>query len=158
LEGKLSIVEKYRDRIPELVARLKACSESDLHRADFIVGTVHKAKGLEFDTVIVSDDFTTIPAASHKLCHFRDFSFCVFCLFSPLFKKKKAFGLIVLMSFTSAAKVPDDEWNLLYVAVTRAMTSLVVTKNVLRLLTVAGVGHNHTAHHHPYCLLTVNTN
>ncbi|XP_047229585.1 F-box DNA helicase 1 isoform X3 [Girardinichthys multiradiatus] len=111
LEGKLIIVEKYRDRIPELVARLKACSESDLHRADFIVGTVHKAKGLEFDTVIISDDFTTIPAASHNLCRFQDFSI---------------------------SKVPDDEWNLLYVAVTRAMTSLVITKNILRLLTVAG--------------------
>lgn len=33
LDGKLCIVEKYRERIPELVARLKACSETDLNRA-----------------------------------------------------------------------------------------------------------------------------
>lgn len=111
LDGKLCIVEKYRERIPELVARLKASSETDLNRADFIVGTVHKAKGLEFDTVIVSDDFITIPASGHNLCRVQDFSF---------------------------SKVSRDEWNLLYVAVTRAMTSLVITKNILRILTVAG--------------------
>ncbi|KAM4719257.1 F-box DNA helicase 1 isoform 2-T2 [Anableps anableps] len=86
LEGKLSIVERYRERIPELVTRLKACSETDLHRADFIVGTVHKAKGLEFETVIVSDDFVSVPASGHNLCRIQDFSFC---------------------------KIPDDEWNLL---------------------------------------------
>lgn len=45
-----------------------------------------------------------------------------------------------------AAKIPDDEWNLLYVAVTRAMSSLVITKNILRILTVAGVRYDHTAH------------
>ncbi|XP_007570903.1 F-box DNA helicase 1 [Poecilia formosa] len=111
LDGKLSIVEKYRERIPELVARLKACAETDFHQADFIVGTVHKAKGLEFDTVIVTDDFVTVPASGHNLCRIQDFSF---------------------------SKIPDDEWNLLYVAVTRAMSSLVITKNILRILTVAG--------------------
>ncbi|XP_054908665.1 F-box DNA helicase 1 [Poeciliopsis prolifica] len=111
LDGKLCIVEKYRDRIPQLVARLEACAEADFQRADFIVGTVHKAKGLEFDTVIVTDDFTAVPASGHNLCRIQDFSF---------------------------SKIPDDEWNLLYVAVTRAMSSLVVTKNILRILTVAG--------------------
>uniref|UniRef100_A0A3P9PW80 F-box DNA helicase 1 n=1 Tax=Poecilia reticulata TaxID=8081 RepID=A0A3P9PW80_POERE len=122
LDGKLSIVEKYRERIPELVARLKACAETDFHQAaifslhpDFIVGTVHKAKGLEFDTVIVTDDFASVPASGHNLCRIQDFSFY-------------------------------DEWNLLYVAVTRAMSSLVITKNILRILTVAGVGYDHTVH------------
>ncbi|XP_021175742.2 F-box DNA helicase 1 [Fundulus heteroclitus] len=111
LDGKCCIVEKYRERIPELVGRLKACSEGDFHSADFIVGTVHKAKGLEFDTVIVIDDFVSVPASNHNLHHIRDFSFKNF---------------------------HNDEWNLLYVAVTRAMTSLVVTRSILRILTVAG--------------------
>ncbi|XP_069556232.1 F-box DNA helicase 1 isoform X1 [Brachyistius frenatus] len=111
LEGKLNIVEKYRKRIPELVKRLEQCSESDFHSADFIVGTVHKAKGLEFDTVMVDDDFVKVPAAWHNLEHFSKFSF---------------------------TQIPDDEWNLLYVAVTRAKTSLIIPKNVCRILTVAG--------------------
>ncbi|XP_038142942.1 F-box DNA helicase 1 isoform X2 [Cyprinodon tularosa] len=111
LDGKLTIVEQYRDRVPALVARLKACYESDLKGADFIVGTVHKAKGLEFDTVIISDDFATLPASRHNLHRLPDFLF---------------------------SHILSDEWNLLYVAVTRAMTSLVITKNILRILTVAG--------------------
>lgn len=47
-------------------------------------------------------------------------------------------------------KILDDEWNLLYVAVTRAKTSLIITKSISRILTVAGVRYNHpsllTAH------------
>lgn len=37
------------------------------------------------------------------------------------------------------ADIPDDEWNLLYVAVTRAKTTLIITKTIRRILTVAGV-------------------
>ncbi|XP_041834043.1 F-box DNA helicase 1 [Melanotaenia boesemani] len=111
LDGKLSIVETYQKRIPELVTRLKGCSESDICRADFIVGTVHKAKGLEFDTVIVNDDFASVPSPRHELAYHPEFSF---------------------------SKIPDDEWNLLYVAVTRAKTSVVISKNILRILTIAG--------------------
>lgn len=40
-----------------------------------------------------------------------------------------------------SGQIPDDEWNLLYVAVTRAKTSLIVTKNIRRIITAAGVGH-----------------
>ncbi|XP_029969170.1 F-box DNA helicase 1 [Salarias fasciatus] len=111
LGGKLAIVETYGGRIPELVERLNSCYERDISRADFIVGTVHKAKGLEFHTVIVNDDFAKVPCSGHELCHHPDFSFC---------------------------KIPDDEWNLLYVAVTRSKTSLVMTKNIQRILTIAG--------------------
>ncbi|KAF3859421.1 hypothetical protein F7725_021820 [Dissostichus mawsoni] len=83
LDGKLKM------RIPELASRLERCFEENFHQADFIVGTVHKAKGLEFDTVMVTDDFAKVPGSRHNL-HFRpDFSF---------------------------DEVPDDEWNLLYVA------------------------------------------
>lgn len=38
------------------------------------MGTVHKAKGLEFDTVHVLDDFVKVPCARHNLAqlpHFR---------------------------------------------------------------------------------------
>ncbi|XP_059182221.1 F-box DNA helicase 1 isoform X2 [Centropristis striata] len=80
LDGKVNIVEKYGNRIPELVSRLERCFVEDFNAADFILGTVHKAKD----------------------------------------------------------EVPADEWNLLYVAVTRAKTSLIITKTVRRILTMAG--------------------
>ncbi|XP_040885742.1 F-box DNA helicase 1 isoform X2 [Toxotes jaculatrix] len=111
LWAKLSIVEKYESRIPNLVKRLDSCFEHDFHNADFIVGTVHKAKGLEFDSVMVTGDFVKVPFSGHNLHRSPDFSF---------------------------ADIPDDEWNLLYVAVTRAKTSLIITKDVCRILTVAG--------------------
>ncbi|XP_028305652.1 F-box DNA helicase 1 [Gouania willdenowi] len=113
LESKVNIVEKYRKRIPELLDKLKQCHESDLRQADFIVGTVHKAKGLEFDRVMVRDDFVKIPSSRHNESHNRTFSSCYF-------------------------DIPTDEWNLLYVAVTRARTSVTITKNISRILTQAG--------------------
>ncbi|KAM9335003.1 F-box DNA helicase 1 [Symphorus nematophorus] len=111
LEAKVSIVEKYTSRIPKLVMRLESCYEDDFKNADFIVGTVHKAKGLEFDTVMISDDFAKVPASRHNLEFFPDFSF---------------------------DSTSDDEWNLLYVAVTRAKTSLIITETIRRILTMAG--------------------
>ncbi|XP_062338606.1 F-box DNA helicase 1 isoform X2 [Osmerus eperlanus] len=195
LETKLAVVEKYNNRIPELVNRIKACSEHDhqhagtplthhillrarpparryaahashpapstttstqvrrsritscsehnlilplslylrhtdththsqhisnnifsVHkciispRPDFILGTVHKSKGLEFDTVVVTDDFSKVPVARHNLQRIR----------------------------FSAGDIPDDEWNLLYVAVTRAQRNLIITKNISNILTLAG--------------------
>lgn len=111
LEGKLSMVEKYNSRIPELVERLYSCTERDAQHADFILGTVHKSKGLEFDTVVITDDFAKVPCAAHNLPR---------------------------LSSCSGGDIPDDEWNLLYVAVTRAKSSLVITKNITNILTLAG--------------------
>lgn len=45
---------------------------------DFIVGTVHKSKGLEFDTVMVTDDFVKVPCSKHNLRHSPEFSFGMF--------------------------------------------------------------------------------
>ncbi|XP_021566739.1 F-box DNA helicase 1 [Carlito syrichta] len=111
LEAKIAVVEKYNIRIPELVARIERCHIEDLDFAEYILGTVHKAKGLEFDTVHVLDDFVKVPCARHNLSqlpHFRVESFS------------------------------EDEWNLLYVAVTRARKRLIMTKSLENILTLAG--------------------
>lgn len=111
LMSKVEIVNKYKCHIPDMVARLKECAESNRSRADFIIGTVHKAKGLEFNTVMVCDDFVKLPPAGEPLCYY----------YRPQFNK-----------------IPEDELNLLYVAVTRAKTTLIITKNIRRILTLAG--------------------
>lgn len=41
---------------------------------DFILGTVHKAKGLEFDNVMITNDFIKVPASRHSLHMHREFS------------------------------------------------------------------------------------
>ncbi|XP_010899604.2 F-box DNA helicase 1 isoform X2 [Esox lucius] len=111
LEGKFTVVEKYNSRIPDLVERIYSCTEREAQHADFILGTVHKSKGLEFDTVVVTDDFAKVPCAAHNLPR---------------------------LSSYSGGEIPEDEWNLLYVAVTRAKSSLVITKNISNILTLAG--------------------
>ncbi|XP_077025613.1 F-box DNA helicase 1 isoform X2 [Tamandua tetradactyla] len=111
LEAKIAVVEKYNIRIPELVKRIERCHIKDWDFAEYILGTVHKAKGLEFDTVHVLDDFVKVPCARHNLSqlpHFRVESFS------------------------------EDEWNLLYVAVTRAKKHLIMTKSLENILTLAG--------------------
>ncbi|XP_073185002.1 F-box DNA helicase 1 isoform X4 [Lepidochelys kempii] len=81
------------------------------NQEDYVIGTVHKAKGLEFDTVLVADDFVKVPCARHNLQRLPHF--------------------ITDMS-------SEDEWNLLYVAVTRAKKYLLMTKSLEYLLTLAG--------------------
>lgn len=52
------------------------------------MGTVHKAKGLEFDTVHVLDDFVKVPCARHNLAqlpHFRVGEQTVFLVGLPCF-------------------------------------------------------------------------
>ncbi|XP_043092103.1 F-box DNA helicase 1 isoform X2 [Puntigrus tetrazona] len=113
LEGKLAVVEKYNKRIPELVKRIYDRAQRRAECADFILGTVHKAKGLEFDTVAVTDDFTKVSCARHNLQGVGSFN-------------------------AAAANVPDDEWNLLYVAITRAKRALYITKTISNILTFTG--------------------
>ncbi|MCJ8743048.1 hypothetical protein PDJAM_G00089460 [Pangasius djambal] len=112
LEAKLSVVEKYNKRIPELVDRIYNCAQNKPNCADYILGTVHKSKGLEFDTVVVTDDFMKVPCSRHNLQRIN---------INPGIRKADA-----------------DEWNLLYVAVTRAKRELYITKSISNILTLAG--------------------
>ncbi|KAI4888154.1 hypothetical protein NFI96_029761, partial [Prochilodus magdalenae] len=74
----------------------------------FILGTVHKSKGLEFHTVIIADDFVRVPRPA-----------------SPL-------------QVTLPTDVPEDEWNLLYMAVTRAKARLFLNKTIIGILEMKG--------------------
>jgi F-box protein 18 (helicase) len=53
------VVDEYNRQIPSLVDRIKAAATDD-HKADVILTTAHKAKGLEWDTVELCDDFTAL--------------------------------------------------------------------------------------------------
>ncbi|XP_076860608.1 F-box DNA helicase 1-like [Brachyhypopomus gauderio] len=112
LEAKLSVVEKFNARIPELVQRISSCAQSTASSADYVLGTVHKSKGLEFDTVVVTDDFVKVPCSRHNLRRLN---------VNP-----------------GIRNVPADEWNLLYVAVTRAKRVLYITRTISNVLTLAG--------------------
>src|SRR3546814_752242 len=53
------IIEQYTDEIPEILQGMKKRHCPDVNRAKIIVGTAHKSKGLEYDHVIILDDFLT---------------------------------------------------------------------------------------------------
>nr|XP_056702604.1 F-box DNA helicase 1 [Euleptes europaea] len=111
LQMRIAIVERHVNYIPLLLDRISRCHTPSPEAADFVLGTVHKAKGLEFDTVQVADDFMMVPLARHNLDR------------TPSFH---------------VGKIPADEWNLLYVAVTRAKRRLIMSQFLCRLLTLAG--------------------
>jgi len=52
----IKIVETYTSAIPNVVATMKAtaCPESE---SDIVVTTAHRSKGLEWDQVVMADDF-----------------------------------------------------------------------------------------------------
>ncbi|KAM9028804.1 F-box DNA helicase 1 isoform 1-T1 [Ara ararauna] len=111
LQTKIDIVEKYRERIPELVRQIESSHVPDEARADYLIGTVHQAKGLEFDTVLLADDFVQVQAPG---------------------------GNYQIRTDTIIDIYPEDEWNLLYVAVTRAKKCLLMSKSLEHLLALAG--------------------
>ncbi|XP_032304122.1 F-box DNA helicase 1 isoform X5 [Coturnix japonica] len=84
---------------------------ADERAKDYLIGTVHQAKGLEFDTVLVADDFVDVPCVSGN--------------------NQRRPQFIIGM-------YPEDEWNLLYVAVTRAKKCLLMSQSLEHLLALAG--------------------
>ncbi|XP_032842653.2 F-box DNA helicase 1 isoform X1 [Tyto alba] len=111
LEVKIAIVEKHKERIPELVQKIESSHVSQAALADYVIGTVHQAKGLEFDTVLIADDFVKVPGLSSDYQRRINFNTGLY---------------------------PEDEWNLLYVAVTRAKKCLLMSKSLEYLLALAG--------------------
>ena len=43
-----------------IVERIRACHVANPNDASYVLTTAHKAKGLEFDTVWLADDFSTV--------------------------------------------------------------------------------------------------
>ncbi|XP_019645849.1 PREDICTED: F-box DNA helicase 1-like [Branchiostoma belcheri] len=68
LGGKIKIVEVHRHNTPKFIKRIKERTTDDLKTADVVLTSAHKAKGLEFDTVRLADDFcgASSPMAPDK--------------------------------------------------------------------------------------------
>src|SRR3546814_11687066 len=66
------IIEQYTDEIPEILQGMKKRHCPDVNRAKIIVGPAHKSKGLEYDHVIILDDFLKIERAScrERVCQY----------------------------------------------------------------------------------------
>lgn len=91
----VKIVQNYGDGLHEIIARLRALHRTSRGDAAITLSTAHRAKGLEAANVILLDDFPT-PAE---------------------LEARRIEHKITLVEY-------DQEFHLLYVAVTRALDSL----------------------------------
>ncbi|CAH3113056.1 unnamed protein product [Pocillopora meandrina] len=57
LLSKIKIVEAHHVMLPQKIDKITSKAVTKLRQADIVFSTAHKAKGLEFDTVRVTDDF-----------------------------------------------------------------------------------------------------
>lgn len=88
------LVEDYQGALPQIQATLSSCETPDASSASVRVSTGHKSKGLEFDHVVMANDFKdTLDAAEGWLANRHDKEF------------------------------PEQEVNLCYVLATRAKKS-----------------------------------
>ena len=65
---RVSVVERVRNDLPELVERIREqdVGAKNLQSADFILSTAHKAKGLEFENVLLWNDFAALHAVAKR--------------------------------------------------------------------------------------------
>ena len=96
----VEIVKEYENEIPDLIKSIKAkhVENNDKEKAEIIFSTVHRCKGMEYDTVYLVNDFIT--------------------------KEKIERQSIDKYAATYDAAKLNEEINLLYVAVTRAKNTL----------------------------------
>jgi superfamily I DNA/RNA helicase len=115
LQMLIEVVRKYGNELPDLLRKLKERHVTDelKHQAAIVFTTVHRAKGLEYDTIQLAGDFMNdeaIERAAHELGH------------NPA-------------SLTRLA----EEVNLLYVAATRTRNRLFIPERLIpKGFTVSG--------------------
>ncbi|KAL3851875.1 hypothetical protein ACJMK2_015575 [Sinanodonta woodiana] len=116
LLGKIKIVKTYHMNFPRVASKILSKTVDDLTQADIIFSTAHKAKGLEFSTVRLGDDFSL---GQHAAAINID-------------------GMVQLPLMVTLRDPNSDESNLLYVAVTRAKHALQMTPTLVKVLALAG--------------------
>ncbi|RZJ70802.1 MAG: ATP-dependent helicase [Flavobacterium sp.] len=102
LSMMIELVEKYGNAIPGMIKAIKAkhVENKDKSKAEIVFSTVHRCKGMEYDAVLLADDFVT----EEKVRRLREDKNALPEDFDRM----------------------NEEINLLYVAITRAKTGLYI--------------------------------
>lgn len=100
------MVKTYESDLRGLLKQLQNAQTDDPRKADYMVSTVHKAKGLEYDHVRLADDFIT---------------------------KDKLTAILKKEELAEVRDGLNEEINVLYVAITRARKELKVPSELLPL-------------------------
>ena len=101
----VEIVKKYGNELPKLIRLIRDSHVEDKRQAKMIFSTVHRSKGMEYDTVFLHNDFITYKKLKRLVDKKEE---------TPIDISKLA-----------------EEVNVLYVAVTRAIKNLYIKKNLL---------------------------
>lgn len=103
----MEIVRKYGDEIPGIISKLKRkhIDSDEKEKAEVIFSTVHRCKGMEYDTIQLANDFVSEDGV----------------------KKLKAEAEGEALSLSKL----NEEINLLYVAVTRTKNTIHIPENLL---------------------------
>ena len=115
----VNVVDKYRDDTKRHLKELEKNLASK-ETCDVILSTVHASKGLEYDKVILADDFVDVEKIGEKLC-FLENKILEFSQDSEKLLKFKE-------KYENLYTWFKEECNILYVAVTRAYGQLELNK------------------------------
>jgi len=119
LIGKINTVEEHGKSLPHYVEKLRnLCSGKNIRNADYVFSTIHKAKGLEWDSVVIVDDFDWIGTYYDSSCEHK-----------PWYE---------VIKYGDEFDLPEDQKNMLYVAVTRARKNLKMTYHLMQILIRTG--------------------
>lgn len=101
----IKLVMTYKGKLPKLIEQIKEIhvSNSQKENADMIYSTVHKCKGMEYDEVMIADDFITQEEMNKMLKN------------NEQYIKNKI----------------NEEINLLYVAVTRTKNQIHIPEKLI---------------------------
>ncbi|KAL4227091.1 F-box DNA helicase 1 [Mactra antiquata] len=127
LLGKIKIVKAYNHNLPHHIRKIESKCVKDERQADYVFSTAHKAKGLEFSTVRVTDDFLGDQTGNMLVR-----------LDVPPYDVNHIQPLQGSSNTVSTGAKTDDEENLLYVAVTRAQNALQMSSTLMRVIRRAG--------------------
>ena len=124
---------------------LLGCS---FYSADIVFSTAHKSKGLEFNTVKLTDDYLEYHdnlGQSNSFCkpfvvNYYTYNFHLYEVisFSPI-SHAALYPISPLPLLLPPAALRPDERNLLYVAATRAKKQLIISETLLDVLHKAKV-------------------
>jgi superfamily I DNA/RNA helicase len=109
MRARLKVVKSYTFRIPRLIERMAAMNIEQSEASDKRVAkltTAHKSKGLEFDQVVMGDDY------------------------SPMMEKEAPLAPGFISESSELGALSTEEANLIYVALTRGKENLVASKGL----------------------------
>jgi len=103
----VEIVKEYGNQIPEIIKSIKEkhLSNDEKEQAEMIFSTVHRCKGMEYDSIELANDFITEEKIKKN---------------APELKKAN-------LSYTKL----NEEINLLYVAITRTRNTLLIPDSLI---------------------------